>query len=211
MRLIQTIPNVFQCISNFDRIQEYCNYTLDPDTTTDTSLQLFQPGSAIDLHDLTSGSSQPRQQTQKNAITFAGESFGWTKEEPHLLDDLHLRIEPGVLTVIIGPVGSGKSTFLESIVGETIPSSGELHRRLPSAAYCAQQPWLENGTIRSNIIGVSPYDRAWYKTVKSACGLDPDMTNLERGDQTLVGSKGVNLSGGQKQRIVSPPFFLPIT
>lgn len=70
-------------------------------------------------------------------------------------------------------------------------------------AYCAQQSWLENRTIRHNIVGASPWDRKWYSAIRVACCLDPDLEQLEKGDQTRVGSKGVNLSGGQKQRVVS--------
>jgi ABC-type multidrug transport system fused ATPase/permease subunit len=100
--------------------------------------------------------------------------------------------------------------LLESILGETI-SSFEPAPNRTSAAYCAQLPWLENDTIQSNIIGVSQSDPKWYKTVKSACGLDLDMQTLERGDKTVVGSKGLNLSGGQKQRIVNNPQEAPLT
>ncbi|KAI8231960.1 ABC transporter [Colletotrichum sp. SAR 10_86] len=68
-------------------------------------------------------------------------------------------------------------------------------------AYCSQAPWLENGTVRQNILGVSAYEEKWYNTVALACGLEPDFQALQKGDFTVVGSQGSNLSGGQKQRI----------
>lgn len=71
-----------------------------------------------------------------------------------------------------------------------------------AVAYCSQQTWLENGSIRQNIVGASAYDRTWYDTVKWACNLDADLQQVQGGDHTRVGSKGLNLSGGQKQRIV---------
>ncbi|EXF85940.1 5'-nucleotidase [Colletotrichum fioriniae PJ7] len=68
-------------------------------------------------------------------------------------------------------------------------------------AYCSQSPWLENGTLRQNILGVSILERKWYDSVISACGLEADLKVLESGDLTVIGSNGVNLSGGQKQRV----------
>ncbi|KAI0015928.1 P-loop containing nucleoside triphosphate hydrolase protein [Xylariomycetidae sp. FL0641] len=91
--------------------------------------------------------------------------------------------------------------LLESILGETICSPSP-SRSSNTFAYCAQKPWLESGTIRSNIIGIHPYDPNWYNTVISACVLNKDIRALELEGHTTVGSHGLNLSGGQKQRIV---------
>ncbi|KAK1456724.1 ABC transporter [Colletotrichum cuscutae] len=68
-------------------------------------------------------------------------------------------------------------------------------------AYCSQSPWLENGTLRQNILGISVFEKKWYDSVVSACGLEADLQALEKGDLTVIGSNGVNLSGGQKQRV----------
>ncbi|KAG9592924.1 bile acid-transporting ATPase, partial [Aureobasidium melanogenum] len=70
-----------------------------------------------------------------------------------------------------------------------------------SVAYCAQQAWLVNGTIKENIVFASPWNPRRYKDVIVACSLQRDLEILDGGDQTLVGEKGVTLSGGQKQRI----------
>jgi len=72
-----------------------------------------------------------------------------------------------------------------------------------SMAYCDQTPWLENRSIRDNILGQSPLDEKWLATVLEACALDEDVRMFPLGDLTLVGSGGVSLSGGQKQRVVS--------
>jgi len=109
----------------------------------------------------------------------------------------------GSLVIVIGPVGSGKSTFLKTLIGETYALEGEL--RLPTAriAYCDQTSWITSGTVRDNIMGESGiYDEEWYSAVIHACDLETDLAQLSHGDKTIVGSKGVKLSGGQKQRIV---------
>jgi ABC-type multidrug transport system fused ATPase/permease subunit len=72
---------------------------------------------------------------------------------------------------------------------------------IQSVAYCAQQPWLVNDTIRQNILFASPYNEERYKAVILACSLERDLQILDHGDETPVGEKGISLSGGQKQRI----------
>ncbi|KAK9772947.1 hypothetical protein SCAR479_10457 [Seiridium cardinale] len=198
--LIQTMPSLFQSIASFDRIQEYCNYTADLGNAK--NMRAFhQPNeSSISLQMLARQSSQ-RSQLPKYLIAFEGHSFGWDRQKLDLLKDLHVKIEQERITVIVGPIGSGKTTLLESILGETFASNHSVGKKLPSMAYCAQQPWLENGTVRDNIIGVDSYERSWYNRVVLACGLDPDIASLPKQDHTQVGSQGLNLSGGQKQRI----------
>ncbi|CAG8886463.1 unnamed protein product [Penicillium nalgiovense] len=72
---------------------------------------------------------------------------------------------------------------------------------IDSIAYCAQEAWLVNDTVKENIIFASPYDERRYRAVLKACALERDLAILDAGDQTLVGEKGISLSGGQKQRI----------
>lgn len=81
-------------------------------------------------------------------------------------------------------------------------AEGSLYLPTPKVAFCAQTPWLQNKTIRDNIIGISKYDEGWYHRVVSCCALEEDIAELANGDATNVGSKGVALSGGQKNRLV---------
>ena len=121
--------------------------------------------------------------------------------EPGFQLDLptQLTMRRGDLVVVLGKVGSGKSTLLQGILGE-VPHSGRLEVR-GGIAYCAQQPWIRNQTLRENILFDEPEDLEWYKTVVDACGLGPDLKQLPHGDQTEIGEKGVTISGGQKQRV----------
>lgn len=68
-------------------------------------------------------------------------------------------------------------------------------------AYAPQQPWIQNATIRDNILFGRPFDEEFYKKVLNACSLRTDLEVLKYGDLTEIGEKGINLSGGQKQRI----------
>ncbi|OHE98210.1 ABC transporter [Colletotrichum orchidophilum] len=206
---IQLLPMVVQSTACFDRIQDFCNYGSRPATRDrQCNTSHSPPSTDISLLPLTTegGSKRGDPSQQPYVISFRGNSFGWNKDQA-VLHDLTVDIPRNVVTVVIGPVGSGKSSFLSAILGELIPMSPtaaqavENSLKKGTAAYCAQSPWLENGTVRQNILGVAFYDQRWYDAVISACGLETDLQALQKGDYTLVGSKGVNLSGGQKQRI----------
>jgi ABC-type bacteriocin/lantibiotic exporter with double-glycine peptidase domain len=105
--------------------------------------------------------------------------------------------------MIVGRVGSGKSSILKAIAGELVQKRGSAIVNGAALAYCDQVPWLQNISIRHNIIGQSVLDEKWLSTVTAACALSEDIAVLPEGDLTLVGSGGVTLSGGQKQRVVS--------
>lgn len=203
IQLVQLMPQLLQCVGSFVRIQEYCNYANNGIEINESKRPTNHAGSSISLHSLAQLELAQREDNTRDAITLRNNSFAWDKAKTPFLKDIDINIPVGSFTVCVGAVGSGKSMLLESMLGETISSLGPMPKWASSLAYCAQEPWLENGTIRSNIIGISSYDPKWYKMVKSACGLLTDLQALERGDKTVVGSKGLNLSGGQKQRIVS--------
>ncbi|KAH8196275.1 hypothetical protein TruAng_009556 [Truncatella angustata] len=119
---------------------------------------------------------------------------------PHFLRQLS--IQPSQLTLIVGPIASGKSTLLKSILGEVYLHRGMVHvTDIGDIAYCDQDSWILNQSIRENIIAFSEYEEGFYKTVIKACQLQEDLSHLPKGDLSNVGSQGISLSGGQKQRI----------
>ncbi|KAF8309911.1 hypothetical protein DL93DRAFT_2230628 [Clavulina sp. PMI_390] len=117
-----------------------------------------------------------------------------------------LYFEPGVLNLILGPTGSGKTSMLLALLGEMhfVPSGPDSWYNLPrhnGVSYAAQSPWVLNRTIKDNILFGEEYDEDRYKTVLSQCALEPDLELFQAGDETEVGEKGLTLSGGQKARI----------
>jgi len=114
--------------------------------------------------------------------------------------DMSFYLEPGELCAVVGPVGSGKSSLLYTIMGETFIGSGELTVG-GSVAFVEQEPWIITGTIRDNICVGQEYQEQLYEGVVEACGLVEDLESMQHGDLTLVGEKGNTLSGGQKARI----------
>ncbi|CAK9068911.1 unnamed protein product [Durusdinium trenchii] len=106
----------------------------------------------------------------------------------------------GKFVLVTGPVGSGKSTLLSSILGEVPQLAGALEL-LGSVAYCAQIPWILQGTVQHNITFGDVYDAERFSQVVDACSLAPDLRQLSNGADTVIGERGITLSGGQKARI----------
>ncbi|KAL1443373.1 hypothetical protein MTO96_007461 [Rhipicephalus appendiculatus] len=108
--------------------------------------------------------------------------------------------DAGQLVAVVGQVGSGKTSLLSAILGELRCVKGSLDRK-GKVAYVAQQAWIQNATVRQNILLKRQYHSCFYGRIVQACQLQTDLAELAAGDQTEVGMRGVTLSGGQKQRI----------
>ena len=113
----------------------------------------------------------------------------------------------GSLAIVCGRVGSGKSSLLSGLLDELncTPTAGggegcgyAIRGR---AAFVAQEPWIQNMSVRENIVFGRPFERAKWERVVAACCLASDFAIMPDGDQTEIGERGVNLSGGQKQRV----------
>lgn len=136
-------------------------------------------------------------------------SLAWKEEDLPVIKDISFQLAQCSITFIIGPVGCGKTTLLQGMLGEIVPRTGNVHGQSANAAYVAQTPWVQDDSLRNNILGVSALEPEWYDTVIQACVLVEDIANLPHGDQTKVGSAGGSLSGGQKLRVVSNPSCIP--
>uniref|UniRef100_A0A8C5WWI1 ABC-type glutathione-S-conjugate transporter n=1 Tax=Laticauda laticaudata TaxID=8630 RepID=A0A8C5WWI1_LATLA len=117
-----------------------------------------------------------------------------------LLYSITLEIAHGSLVAIVGSVGSGKSSLISAMLGEMENIKGHINIQ-GSMAYVPQQAWIQNATLKDNIIFGSSLDETRYQQVLEACALHPDLKLLPGGDLTEIGEKGINLSGGQKQRV----------
>ncbi|XP_072031600.1 ATP-binding cassette sub-family C member 9-like [Amphiura filiformis] len=131
-------------------------------------------------------------------------NFSWNNEDAEpVLRNINAEIKKGDLTMIVGPVGSGKSALLGSILGEMFLTSGKITFPCPkpSMAFVAQRPWIQNATLRDNVLCGLELDTQRYNAVITSCALGPDIDLLPDGDLTEIGERGITLSGGQKQRV----------
>ncbi|KAI0291829.1 hypothetical protein BC826DRAFT_1105763 [Russula brevipes] len=154
----------------------------------------------------------------RDVIGFQNASFTWSNDDLNdgtftpsgrkftLRVDGELLFKRGCFNLIIGPTGSGKTSLLMALLGEMhfIPMTPDAWYHLPRSggvSYAAQESWVQNETIRDNILFGAPYDEERYKKVIYQCGLLRDLSLFDAGDKTEVGEKGLTLSGGQKARI----------
>ena len=145
-----------------------------------------------------------------------------------VLRGVALSIPAGSLVAVVGRVGSGKSSLLAALLheleatelGESRLRATEANKGLTevtgqtrtqqgpprvavcgSVAYCAQEPWIQNTTLKDNVCFSRAFDPVRYATVIDACALQPDLQQLPSGDDTQIGERGLTLSGGQKARV----------
>ncbi|PMD34604.1 ABC multidrug transporter-like protein [Hyaloscypha variabilis F] len=120
--------------------------------------------------------------------------------EPFKLHNMDFTIGRNELVAVIGGVGSGKSSLLAALAGDMRRTRGTMTLGA-SRAFCPQYAWIQNATVRENILFGKDMDRDWYKKVIDACALQPDLDMLPQGDATEIGERGITVSGGQKQRL----------
>ncbi|KAM0334168.1 hypothetical protein ACHAQA_001188 [Verticillium albo-atrum] len=142
----------------------------------------------------------PEEMGEETVIVRDG-TFSWNRHESkEALRDIDYTAYKGELSCVVGRVGAGKSSFLQSILGDLWKIKGqvEVHGTI---AYVAQAPWILNATVKENIIFGYRYDSAFYEKTVKACALVDDFAQLPDGDETVVGERGISLSGGQKARV----------
>ncbi|EHA49824.1 multidrug resistance-associated protein 1 [Pyricularia oryzae 70-15] len=164
---------------------------------------------------------------ESDDIAFENASIAWPSDaklddgERFVLRDVNIKFPRGELSVISGKTGTGKSLLLAAILGEVDVLAGDLY--LPRApalqerhdskanksnwiisnaiAYVAQIPWIENASIKDNILFGLPLDEDRYQETVEVCALKKDLDILSDGEHTEIGANGINLSGGQKWRV----------
>ncbi|KAF4958905.1 hypothetical protein FSARC_10903 [Fusarium sarcochroum] len=199
-QIFTSIPELVSGIACIGRIQAFLECETRHDFRRVLSDRKQNPN--IDETEAETGSSETETHSDSTMISIKNGNFGW-KEDVFVLRGINAQINKSSLTMVVGPVGSGKSTFCKTLLGEIPFSQGNvtLSMRCPRIGFCEQTAFLCNGTIRDNILGFSLYDEKRYASVIQATALSLDFAKLSQGDLTNVGSDGITLSGGQKQRV----------
>ncbi|KAI7904063.1 P-loop containing nucleoside triphosphate hydrolase protein [Cokeromyces recurvatus] len=228
---LNILPEVFiewlQALISIRRIDAYLNEDeVEPVTNQYEENHLDNSNAnaiTIGFEHATVGWSQQAYTDNENRdVTADGSNNG-----QFILKDLNFTFPNNELSLISGSTGSGKTLMMLSLLGEAIVLEGRTHcpRQavadtvsddfallskdidpkdwlLPYAlAFVSQTSWLQNASIRDNILFGLPYIESRYRETLYACALDKDLKILEDGDQTEIGEKGITLSGGQKARV----------
>ncbi|XP_073010335.1 ABC transporter C family member 13 isoform X3 [Typha latifolia] len=137
-------------------------------------------------------------------ISLQDAHFSWSSSSEvvkhAVLNSISLQLPKNLLVAIIGEVGSGKTSLINSILGEMQLIHGVVHSH-GSIAYVPQVPWILSGSLRDNILLGKQFDARRYGEVLKACTLDVDISLMVGGDMLHIGEKGMNLSGGQRARL----------
>jgi ABC-type multidrug transport system fused ATPase/permease subunit len=120
--------------------------------------------------------------------------------QPFKIEGITFQARRNELLAVIGTVGSGKSSLLAALAGDMRKTDGKVVLGA-SRAFCPQYAWIQNATVKDNIVFGQEFDQVWYDKVINACALRPDLDMLPNGDQTEIGERGITVSGGQKQRL----------
>lgn len=201
--LFQRIPSLLSSLTCLERIQkfvvaepqrDYRQYPVTEERAAVTELGLKQPG-------FPSGTDHAESETRL-AFSVEQGNFGWGGEK-HTLTQINVGIPANALTLVVGPVASGKSTFCKVLLGEIPQYDGvvKAYFEKSSLGYCEQTPFLYNDTLKNNIIGHCTFNQQMYDEVINATLLSQDISLLPQGHDTKIGSNGIMLSGGQKQRV----------
>lgn len=185
--LVSTVPMINSAMACFARIESF----MKSDARRDDRLPVRDLGelegepSYASSSEIGLESMRPATADSKNnspvMISTQNAGFSWDIDGQAVVSELSFTLQRNQFCFIIGPVGSGKSTMLKGLLGETPSTKGFVHSNFQDTSFVGQSPWIRNGTIQENILGISSYDEAWYKQVVHACGLEGDVLILPKG------------------------------
>lgn len=213
-KLLSAIPSTAASMGCLDRVQKFLVASPKTDDRqirggSGVGVPLSRSASSnvegFELSAMVQNKPQPTESTREIAISLDSVDARPVGAADLVLHDITCEIPSGSITMIIGPVASGKSTLLKTMLGEAVTERGLVavaHRRM---AFCSQSPWLPSTSIKQAICGPfredDGFDREFYQAIVKACALEYDLAQLPEGDNTPLGSGSTVLSGGQKQRV----------
>lgn len=115
-------------------------------------------------------------------------------------------VKRGEIVAVCGPVGGGKSTLINGVLGEISLIDGSVVERCEHVGYARQNAFIVNATVRDNILFGKAFNQTLYDQVIDSCCLQTDFDLLGPAkDLTEIGERGVTLSGGKASDMSNTP------
>ncbi|KAF5519460.1 Multidrug resistance protein fer6 [Colletotrichum aenigma] len=194
------VGQVIDALASVMRVQEF----LLAEEASEDAIQDHDNDNAIVVRDATFTWEQTRSRQSSNGPVIDEKQVETPNtsmtQDTFQIPELNLTVGRSELVAVIGNVGSGKSSLLAALAGEMRKTTGTVMFGA-TRAFSPQNAWIQNATVRENIIFGRDFDRGQYDRVTQACALLPDFRMLPNGDETEIGERGITVSGGQKQRI----------
>ncbi|KAF8005284.1 hypothetical protein HF325_000741 [Metschnikowia pulcherrima] len=108
------------------------------------------------------------------------------------LRNIDLEIKKGEFVAITGLIGTGKTSLLNAVAGFMSRKAG--HVDIVGSLLLCGVPWIQNTTVKDNILFGNALDEKKYQDVIYACSLESDLEILPAGDQTEIGERGITLA-----------------
>lgn len=199
---LQTISSITSSLACLDRIQTYLKSPNKVDEHVVLTVNHNKESGLIGIGEKMLQDRDSLVEENLPIITLRNASFAYNPDQEVVLSSISFTIPRASITIVLGPVGSGKSSLLKAFLNELVLQSGELDMRASRTAYCDSNPWIPSGSLRECVVGMSQEEEVWFDEVAHACALNEDILALADGAETKIGSRGIALSEGQKQRLV---------
>lgn len=190
--LLRTIPSLNSALACFSRIQAFLEadalqqhvLALDDATIQASVNPTLSSGVVTRDIELEPLSLEGRRALNPTMIDVRNASFSWTNNSvaTPTINDLSFSVPRHKFVFLVGPVGCGKSTLLKGLMSETPSCKGFVYSNASEIAFVDQTPWVQNLTIRQNIVGQSHFDETWYERIVRVCALDQDIDIMPHKD-----------------------------
>ena len=182
------VTNLMNTLVSLERIQNF----LVCKEVQNIAVESPQKDTAVCIH-----SGNFSWETSKNSKS------GELQEAKTVLKNINLSVKKEEFVAVVGKLGSGKSSLLQAIIQNmNMQKLEDSYLSVNgSVALVGQEAWIQNNSIKKNILFGSAYEHKKYKTVLEVSQLTKDFEALPAGENTQIGEKGINLSGGQKTRV----------
>ncbi|KAF6819357.1 ABC multidrug transporter [Colletotrichum sojae] len=210
--IVMSLPALATAVTSFQRIQDFLNgkERLDNRVTPGdgkrsvevpdgkgASKEAAPDMELSEIHkDISTGNS-----LAKGIVASVKGTFSWSDDAKPVIVIDGWNVRRRAFTLVLGPVGCGKSTLIKALLGELSDFKGTVRINASGVVYCGQSAWIPNETVRDIVTGHGAFDEPWYKTVLAACALEQDIASWPKGDLTVAGTRGISMSGGQKHRL----------